>query len=93
MSRDWRRVAESAPGAAQEARFAADNAAAESSNADAPAADADALEAPALAEMVANGELPPLAERLPAEPLVVDPVESLANMAAPGAPRLVGGCS
>lgn len=28
-------------------------------------------EAPALAEMVANGELPPLDERLPAEPLVV----------------------
>jgi peptide/nickel transport system substrate-binding protein len=37
----------------------------------------DGKEAPMLAEMVANGELPPLEERLPAEPLVVEPVESI----------------
>jgi len=34
--------------------------------------DADQLEAPMLAEMVAAGELPPLEERLPVNPLVVD---------------------
>ena len=32
-------------------------------------------EAPQLAEMVASGELPPVEERLPAEPLVVEPLE------------------
>jgi peptide/nickel transport system substrate-binding protein len=35
------------------------------------------LEAPMWAEMVAAGELPPLEERLPAEPLVVEPIESI----------------
>ena len=34
-------------------------------------------EAPALAEMVAAGELPPVDERLPAEPLVIEPVEEV----------------
>ena len=34
-------------------------------------------EAPALAEMVAAGELPPVDERLPAEPLVIKPVEEI----------------
>ncbi len=34
-------------------------------------------EAPELAEMVANGELPPVAERLPADPVVVEPLESV----------------
>ena len=34
-------------------------------------------EAPALAEMVAAGELPPVDERLPDEPLVVEPVEEI----------------
>ena len=34
-------------------------------------------EAPALAEMVANGELPPVEERLPANPLVVEPIEEV----------------
>ena len=34
-------------------------------------------EAPMWAEMVAAGELPPVEERLPAEPLVVQPVESV----------------
>ncbi|MCY3866036.1 MAG: ABC transporter substrate-binding protein, partial [Chloroflexi bacterium] len=34
-------------------------------------------EAPSLAEMVAAGELPPVDERLPAEPLVIEPVEEI----------------
>lgn len=46
-----------------------------------PAAPAEApsryQEAPALAEKVSKGELPPVDERLPMEPLVLDPVESI----------------
>ncbi len=34
-------------------------------------------EAPMLAERVAAGELPPVAERLPAEPAVLDPLEGI----------------
>ena len=34
-------------------------------------------EAPMLAERVAAGELPPVAERLPAEPAVIDPLEGI----------------
>ncbi|MCY3832511.1 MAG: ABC transporter substrate-binding protein, partial [Chloroflexi bacterium] len=34
-------------------------------------------EAPSLAERVAAGELPPVDERLPAEPLVIEPVEEI----------------
>jgi hypothetical protein len=34
-------------------------------------------EAPILAERVAAGELPPVEERLPAEPLVIEPVEQI----------------
>jgi peptide/nickel transport system substrate-binding protein len=34
-------------------------------------------EAPMLAEMVASGDLPPVGERLPAEPMVVPPIESI----------------
>src|SRR5688500_5689400 len=34
-------------------------------------------EAPILAERVAAGELPPVEERLPAEPLVIEPVEQV----------------
>ncbi|MEX1018483.1 MAG: ABC transporter substrate-binding protein [Litorilinea sp.] len=34
-------------------------------------------EAPMLAEMVANGDLPPVEERLPAEPLVIEPAEMI----------------
>ncbi len=44
---------------------------------EAPAAATDQKEAPILAEKVAAGELPPLEERLPADPKVVQPVESL----------------
>ena len=39
--------------------------------------DTSAMEAPALAAMVAAGELPPLAERLPSEPLVITPRDEL----------------
>ncbi len=42
-----------------------------------PAVDLTAREAPALAQMVARGELPPLEERLPAEPRVVAKVDSI----------------
>ena len=34
-------------------------------------------EAPALAEMVAAGDLPPVDERLPDEPVVIEPVEEI----------------
>ena len=43
----------------------------------APAADLSQLEAPMLAEKVTAGELPPLEERLPVNPLVVEPYEAL----------------
>lgn len=38
---------------------------------------AEYKEAPMLAEMVQKGELPPVAERLPEEPLVVEPIEGI----------------
>ncbi len=37
----------------------------------------DSKEAPMLAEMVAAGELPPLEERLPENPMVIEPVEQI----------------
>ena len=56
----------------------ADDAAAPAAEEAAPApVDTNAKEAPMLAAMVEAGELPPLEERLPADPLVVDPVEEL----------------
>jgi ABC-type transport system substrate-binding protein len=36
-------------------------------------------EAPQLAEMVKNGELPPVEERLPEEPMVVEPLDRIGN--------------
>ncbi len=42
-------------------------------------ADVSPNQAPAFQEMVANGSLPPLADRLPAEPLVIEPVEAIGN--------------
>jgi peptide/nickel transport system substrate-binding protein len=42
-----------------------------------PAAPAGFNEAPMLAELVKAGKLPPVTERLPAEPLIVQPVESI----------------
>ncbi len=43
----------------------------------APAIDTSQLEAPTLAEAVASGDLPPLAERLPVNPKVVTPLEGV----------------
>ena len=34
-------------------------------------------QAPMLDDMVASGDLPPVADRLPANPLVVEPIESI----------------
>ncbi|MEZ4861677.1 MAG: ABC transporter substrate-binding protein [Caldilineaceae bacterium] len=76
--------AATAPEAAAPA--AADNAAAP-----AAAVDTDAKEAPALAEMVAAGTLPPLEERLPEDPMVVEPVESLGQYGGTWRTALVGG--
>ena len=61
----------SAPSGGMEEPAAAEEAA------PAAAADVSQLEAPALAEMVAAGSLPAVEERLPANPKVVEPVESL----------------
>ncbi|MEM7531823.1 MAG: ABC transporter substrate-binding protein [Chloroflexota bacterium] len=61
---------------AEEAAPAAEEAADDSADDGEAAADDGgdmAMEAPALAEMVAAGDLPPLEERLPAEPFVVGP--------------------
>jgi peptide/nickel transport system substrate-binding protein len=65
-------------GAAEEAEAEATEPAAEEEAVEAsePAA-GNGLEAPMLAELVAAGELPPLEERLPLEPLVVEPIESI----------------
>ena len=62
--------------AEEPAADAKSDAAADAVESDATAADGG-LEAPMLAEMVAAGELPPLEERLPAEPLVVEPFEAI----------------
>ena len=45
----------------------------------AEAAPSSAHESPMLSEMVAAGALPPLAERLPADPLVVEPVDRIGS--------------
>ena len=64
---------------------------------DSEAADADAdadlsqLEAPMLAQRVASGDLPALAERLPANPAIVEPVESLGQYGGTWTSALVGG--
>jgi peptide/nickel transport system substrate-binding protein len=65
-----------------------------SESAAAPAASGDTLdakEAPMLAEMVAAGTLPPLEERLPVNPLVVEPVESLGQYGGTWRSGLRGG--
>jgi peptide/nickel transport system substrate-binding protein len=51
----------------------------------------DEMESPMLAQRVAAGELPALDERLPAEPLVVEPVESLGKYGGTWRMALVGG--
>jgi len=82
-------VAACAGGAPAAAPVAEEAAGAESS---APAAvDTAALEAPMLTELVTAGSLPPLAERLPVEPLVVEPVESLGQYGGTWRTALVGG--
>ncbi|MBX3014367.1 MAG: ABC transporter substrate-binding protein [Caldilineaceae bacterium] len=55
------------------------------------AADTTQKEAPILAALVAAGTLPPLAERLPETPLVVEPVESLGQYGGTWRMALVGG--
>lgn len=65
-----------APATAPEAA-APEAPAAEAPAAAAPAAPGQYAEAPALAEMVAAGTLPAVDERLPAEPVVTTPVESV----------------
>lgn len=67
--------------------------AAEAPAAEAPAASGEsALEAPALAEMVAAGELPALADRLPANPKVIGPGVLLSEANTPDwAPGRYGG--
>jgi peptide/nickel transport system substrate-binding protein len=73
-----------APAAAPAAEEpAAEAPAAEAPAAEAPAAEASAMEAPALAEMVAAGTLPPLAERLPKVPFVVGPGVLLSETSLP----------
>ncbi|MCB0065027.1 MAG: ABC transporter substrate-binding protein, partial [Caldilineaceae bacterium] len=52
-------------------------AAAESESSAEPAATGAYQESPMLAEKVASGELPPVDERLPQEPLVLEPVEEI----------------
>jgi peptide/nickel transport system substrate-binding protein len=49
-----------------------------------------AQEAPALAEAVAAGTLPPLTERLPADPLVVTPQDSIGTYGSTWRPALRG---
>ena len=49
-----------------------------------------ANEAPMLAEMVAAGELPPLEERLPTNPLVIEPIESIGQYGGTMRHPLVG---
>lgn len=68
--------AEEQAGAAQEAA-PAEEAAAEAPADSAAAADGAYTEAPMLQELVAAGTLPPVEERLPLEPLVVEPFESI----------------
>ncbi len=54
-------------------------------------ADLSQMEAPMLAERVASGDLPPLAERLPTTPAIVEPVESLGQYGGTWTSALVGG--
>ncbi|MEZ4637805.1 MAG: ABC transporter substrate-binding protein [Caldilineaceae bacterium] len=63
------------PPAATEASV--EEAAPAESAAEAPAGDMSAMEAPMLASMVESGDLPPLEERLPVNPVVVEPLNEL----------------
>ncbi|MDE0629983.1 MAG: ABC transporter substrate-binding protein [Caldilineaceae bacterium] len=66
-------------GPPSEEAAAADEAPAEEAAAEPAAAPSKYNEAPMLAEMVANGELPPVDERLPVEPLVITPEEEIGD--------------
>lgn len=65
-----------------------DTASADDAQVDTPA---DGMEAPTLAERVANGELPPVSERLPVSPKVVEPVERPGTYGGTWRAALVGG--
>ncbi|MFI7700381.1 ABC transporter substrate-binding protein [Nonomuraea sp. NPDC049480] len=56
----------------------------------AQAADLSAKEAPALAELVKSGKLPPLAQRLPKNPLVVTPLQGPGKYGGTWASAMVG---
>jgi peptide/nickel transport system substrate-binding protein len=56
-----------------------------------PAAPAAFAEAPALAEQVASGALPPVEERLPSEPMVLEPVDRVGVYGGTWRMALVGG--
>ncbi|UXN75159.1 hypothetical protein N8D56_09835 [Devosia sp. A8/3-2] len=47
-------------------------------------------QSPMLDAQVESGELPPVAERLPSNPLVVEPVESVGTYGGTGVPRCAG---
>jgi peptide/nickel transport system substrate-binding protein len=80
-------TADDEPAAAAEAEAPA----AEGEQAPVAAGDTSDKEAPMLAELVASGDLPPLAERLPATPLVVEPVEAVGSYGGTWRMALVGG--
>ena len=56
-----------------------------------PATAMEYTEAPALADLVAAGSLPPVNERLPVDPLVVEPIESIGQYGGTWRTALVGG--
>ncbi len=56
-----------------------------------PSAAMEYTEAPALAELVSAGSLPPVAERLPVNPLVVEPAERIGQYGGTWNTALVGG--
>jgi len=64
---------------------------AESSEDEAAAADPDAKEAPSLAALVESGDLPAMADRMPSNPVVIEPVESMGEYGGTWRTALVGG--
>ncbi|MBI1294578.1 ABC transporter substrate-binding protein [bacterium] len=84
-------LAACAPAAPADTPAAGEPAAPAASEPAAPAADTAQKEAPMLAEKVAAGELPPLEERLPTNPMVVTPVESLGQYGGTWRSGLRGG--
>jgi len=80
-----------APAAEEAAAPAAEEAAAPAAEEAAPADDVSPHQAPALQEMVRAGTLEPLEERLPANPLVVEPVEKIGTYGGTWRSGLRGG--